>query len=71
MTVYQLVAVGHLKTTGVQIMIYGDKVYRTNKAAEVAIPDYKKKVTAPKPNNELMEIGTNPLRVFIKPLEVI
>lgn len=70
MTVYQLVAVGHLKTTGAQIMIYGDKAYGTNKEAEAAIPAYEREVSAPKPNNELMEIESNPLRVFIKPLEI-
>jgi len=71
MTVYQLVAVGYLKISDKQMMLYDNKAYRTEEAAEAAIPEYKESVLAPNPNDELMELKEDPLRVFVKPLEVL
>lgn len=71
MTVYQLVAVGYLKISDKQMMLYDNKAHRTEEAAEAAIPGYKALVLEPNPNDELMELKKHPLRVFVKPLEVV
>ena len=69
-TVYQLVAVGKLDLNQQQVMIYSSTVYRTNEAAEAAIPEYKASLLKPRPNNQLMKLAPDPLRVFVKLLEV-
>jgi len=71
MKVYQLVAVGHIKLTGVRHIVYSKKAYRTQGLAEEAIPEFKKQVTMPKEKNDLMVMTDNPLRVFVEPLEVV
>lgn len=68
--VYQPVAIGQLDISGKQITAYSDKVYRTDKEAQSAIPALKILVTTPQKGNETMAMSKNPLRFFIKPLEV-
>lgn len=71
MTVYQLVAVGQLEISGKQITAYSDRAYLTEEKAKAAIPALKKLLITPQKNNPLMVMTDNPLRIFLKPLEVI
>lgn len=71
MKVYQLVAVGNIKLTGVRHIVYSKKAYRTHEAAKEAIPEFINEVTTPKEKNDLMVMTDNPLRVFVEPLEVV
>lgn len=71
MTVYQLVAVGYLKISDKQMMLYSNYAHKTEEAAEAAIPKYKREVLAPNEHDELMELKEDPLRVFVNPLKVV
>jgi len=71
MKVYQLVAVGHLKLTGESHAVRLKKVYKIKSVADEAIPGFKKLVTTPKNEHDLMVMTDNPLRVFVETLEVV
>ena len=70
MKVYQPVAVGHLAYGGANHIVYSDSVYSKEKDAEKALPAFKKLVITPKGKNDMNYMTDNPLRIFIKSLEV-
>jgi len=70
MKVYQPVAVGHLEYGGARHIAYSEQVYRKEKDAEAAIPEFRKLLTTPKSKEDHNYMTDNPLRIFIKVLEV-
>lgn len=70
MKVYQPVAVGYLAYGRARHIAYSECVYRKVKDAEKAVPGFRKFVVTPKADNDHNYMDPDPLRIFIKALEV-
>ena len=75
MKVYQPVAVGHLAYGDARHIIYSEIVFNTEKEAEASIEDFREALINGNNGTKYFEIlpcalKKQPLRIFIKPLEV-
>ena len=71
MKVYQLAAYGNLTVRRDPHKMYSQNLYRTEKQARAAMPEFAKLVTTPKDKNDMMVIDVKTLRIFINPLELV
>ena len=71
MKLYQLVACGSLASFENNYKIYSRKVYKSQKQARAAIPEFAKLVTTPKNKHSLTVLSTKNPRVLINPLELV
>jgi len=71
MKIYQLVAHGSLVTFNDSYKLHSKKVYKSQKQARVAVPEFKKLVTSPSNKYALTVMDKKNLRVIIVPLELV
>ena len=71
MKIYQLIACGSLASFENNYKIYSKKVYKSQKQARAAMPEFAKLVTTPKNKHSLTVLSTKNLRVLINPLELV
>ncbi len=71
MIIYQLSAYGNLVTFNDRHTMHSRKVYKNEERAKANIPDFRKLVTTPKDEQDLMVMSKKNLRIRINQLELI
>ncbi len=71
MIIFQLSAYGNLVTFNDRHTMHSRKVYKDEERAKAAIPDFRKLVTTPKDEQDLMVMNKKNLRIRINQLELI
>ena len=71
MKLYQLIACGSLASFENNYKIYSRKVYKSQKQARAAMPEFVKLVTMPRNKHDLTVMEKKNLRVLINPLELV
>jgi hypothetical protein len=71
MKIYQLMACGYFAINHARYTVYSKQVYRSQKQARVAMPDFYKDMTMAKKVGDTMVMNKADLRILIHPLELV
>lgn len=71
MKVYQLMACGYFAINHARYTIHSKEVYRSQKQARVAMPDFESHVTTAQKVGDTMAMAKQGLRILIHPLKLV
>ena len=71
MKVYQLMACGYFEINHARYTVYSERVYRSQKQARAAIPEFFKFMTTAKKVGDTMVMNKKGMRILLHPLELV